>query len=234
MVKSEELESLKDLIQIDHVYVKSQPSVTSSSKSTEVVFVDNVHRLNCSHVQEEAQVSLIPESDSNQSPTDYVDESNITVSNNNYTVSVVDTSFIKQEVSDDFGSVNNNNGMVDAFTDSDMESSFPLSFLDQIQNGEIDLLSEIDDKPLVNSPIVDQKDSLEDLDALDFFNIDSFLKMDETTDDPSSPLSNSNSDSDFYSDNGGGNLSPKSDLSLIDELSWHESHSLSELFPTLQ
>jgi len=230
MVKSEELESLKDLIHIDHVYVKSQPTVTSS-KSPEVVFVDNVHRLNGSHIQEEE--SLIPESQSYQTSND-IDASNISVSNKNYTVSVVDTAFIKQEVADDVDSVNNNNDIIDAFTDTDIESSFPLNLFDQIENGEIDLLSEIEDKPLTDSPMVTEKDSLEDIDALDFFNIDSFLKMEETADDPSSPLSNSNSDSDFYSDNGGEILSPKSNLSLIDDLSWHESHSLSDLFPSLQ
>jgi len=230
VVKSEELESLKDLIHIDHVYVKSQPTV-SSSKSSEVVFVDNVHRLDGSHIQEEEP--LIPESQIYERPID-IDASNITVSNGDYTVSVVDTALIKQEVADDLDSLDNTNNMIDALTDTDIESSLPLNLLDHIQNGDIDLLSEIDNNPLTDSPNVDEKDSLDDLDALDFFNIDSFLKMDETANDPSSPLSNSNSDSDFYSDNGVESLSPESNLSLIDDLSWHESHSLSDLFPSLQ
>jgi len=256
---SAELESLNELILIDHIYVKSQPdSPHSKTLSCDSLEDSHIHESSDIPIEMEMHVAAEPplsELVSQLSNTDiaHTNDTNLfTLSDDSCLVSSDGQVVVKKEIPDDFADVMNPDDIIDALSDSDMEASWSFNFLDELDfdhssNNQDGVLFQDAEKLLgvpkcaqaqsSNFKLPDTPDVISELNTSKFFsNIEHFLddSANNSSVQPSSPHSISNSDSDFYSETAGETLSPLgSDVSLLDDLSWHNYDTFTDLFPEI-
>jgi len=259
-----ELESLNELIHIDHIYVKSQPE----SPHDKTVISDNeddshIHESSDIPVgmemyvsQEAASITEVPLSElpKQVSNPDFISNDGknfVSDCDDSCVVGLGSGAVVKKEIPDNFADVLNADDILESFSDSDidMEATWSLNFLDQLgleQRTNDNILLDETQASLAslqstsiqstNLKLPDTPDVIAELDSSNFFsNIESFLyeNVNDSSVKPSSPLSISNSDSDFYSDTAGETLSPiGSEVSLLDDLSWNHD-SFTDLFPEI-
>lgn len=261
-----ELESLNELIHIDHIYVKSQPETPQS----QTVISDNEDE-DDSHIHESSDIPVememyvsqeaasttevsLSELPKQVSSPDLISNSInlVSESDDSCVVSLGSEAVVKKEIPDNFADVLNSDDILESFSDSDidMEATWSLDLLDQLgleqrTNDNILLdetrasLASLQSTSIqsTNFKLPETPDVIAELDSSHFFsNIENFLYENENMNDssvkPSSPLSISNSDSDFYSDTAGETLSPLgSEVSLLEDLPWNDSFR--DLFPEI-
>jgi len=255
-----ELESLNELIHIDHFYVKSQspspkPELTSVPDSHK-----DIHNLEdfSVRVQEQphqvAQVEISTVDDpmaqftcqveASEIPSEVVSQCDIP----NSVVSFVDSVLVKQEpidtYSENFVEGNDTDEIMNVLSDADLEASWSVNFLDQLDFDDSDLqgdsLIEEAEKSLAYLESIHKSNSkheniVTEHDTAKYIDFGNFLSATDSIKEPISPLSISqSSDSDFYSDGIVSEVfSPvNSEVSLLDDLPWQDNFS--ELFPDLQ
>lgn len=254
-----ELESLNELIHIDHIYVKSQPESPISKTVSDDEDDSHIHESSEIPVGMEMYVSHEAATPTELSVSELPKQVSPHISNNgNNLVSKCDDScvvslgseaVVKNEIPN-LEDVLNSDDILESFSDSDvdMEASWSLNILEQLgldqrTNDNILLdetrgsLASLQSTSIqsTNFKLPETPDVIAELDSSNFFsNIENYLY--ENTNDssvkPSSPLSISNSDSDFYSDTAAETLSPLgSEGSLLEDLPWNDSFT--DLFPEI-
>lgn len=246
-----ELESLNELIHIDHFYVKSQQPTCPKQNLSFSDSHKDIHKLSDFNNVQEPQISNFVKSTASKvsqfscqnapevSPQ-LVTQSDISSTN----ISFADTVIVKQEPVDTFSECSNetldSNELIDVLSDVDLEASWSVNFLDNLYFDESDLqennLIEEAEKSLAylesTQNIVKLEQPEIDHDTSKYIDFGNFLTSIGSEKEPISPLTQS-SDSDFFSEAVSGDvLSPSSDVSLLDDLPWQDNFS--ELFPDLQ
>lgn len=240
-----ELESLNELIHIDHVYFKPQPSAQFKDKQVVHTSEDIVHKVNSSESavpqQHTQEVVLVTTSRSKRDS-----RGNIVSSKSPAPIVAAPTPCIIDSTDVEVGIIADD--LVSSLSDSDMDSQLDLfqslgftDFLDE--KDVIDLTStgqttipcvknhggmSSNPQALNSSSSVDSSDI--ELDSQKLFDeiYDSYLSMKNS----SSPDSNNLSDSGIGSDVGEA-LSPQyEESSLMDDYTWQDSFT--DLFPDLQ
>lgn len=235
-----ELESLNELIHIDHIYVKQQPQepemVVEEQPPTEEIEIECAHELENSMEEEIHVLTSVPETSETEvfnalpmSPLSQLTDSPL--------------SFNEQDDFDmsDFANLSGNDDVMYAFSGTDMEAPISLDFLDHIGlDAANDALttSEVESgilaiscpgtdfgmKLAIQEPVLHTPEILDDLEQFLNFKLDS--------PEAASPLSNSYSDSDFYETQElAFSPSGSESSSLLDDLSWHDPFT--DLFPDL-
>jgi len=262
-----ELESLNELIHIDHFYVKSQsPSPKPELNSVPDSHKD-IHNLEDFSVQVQEQPHQVAhveisstvddpmaqftcqEEEASEIPSEFVTQCAEFVTQcdiPNSVVSFVDSVLVKPEpidtYSENFVESNSTDELMNALTDADLEASWSVNFLDQLDFDHSDLQGDslIDEaeKSLAYFESMHKskhENIVTEHDTAKYIDFGHFLSETDSTKEPISPLSISqSSDSDFYSDGIASEVfSPvNSEISLLDDLPWQDNFS--ELFPDLQ
>lgn len=247
-----ELESLNELIHIDHYYVKPQPMDLAEEPSEEVIAPEHAHKLENSiqSPKDEFHVSQAAASSAGvkrtltgkpvvlQSPATNSLSQNFLLGHTDVDI-VVGSSEVPTTPDISF---NGTDDLICALSDSGMEEEAPLSlnFLDQLDlEGSDASVSNIfaqTEKPLLVVSPQDAQTRLKtsELDSAKLFDeiYEHYVSMKDSSSGVGSPLSSSASDSEFNSESAEV-LSPwSSEGSLLEDLPWHDSFT--ELFPDLQ
>lgn len=246
-----ELESLNELIHIDHFYVKSQQPRCQKQSSSFSDSHRDTHKLRDLNVQEPLHSNFVVSAVNDvtqlscqsapEVPQQFVNQNDISSSR----AACADSVIVKQEpidtYSDSSNQVNVADELIDVLSDVDLEASWSVNFLDNLYFDESDLqgdsLIEEAEKSLAylqstqNSVKLEQPET--DHDTSKYIDFGDFLTATNSEKEPLSPLSaTQSSDSDFFSEAVSGDvLSPSSDVSLLDDLPWQDNFS--ELFPDL-
>jgi len=231
-----ELESLNELIHIDHIYVKQQPQEPEIVESSFVeVQSDNAHELEnkmetC--IDEDAQIlSSLPESYQTVVVQNLPESVNSVFINSPSSQS--DDSQLNFSECEEFDFLSNSNEMLNALSNSGVEAPISLDFFDHL-NLET---AKDDDRQILTLPVpnsihklnVKQEPIFDNPEIFD--DLENFLNFDLDNSDAASPLSSTNNDTDLFSE-APGVLSPSSsEGSFFDEITWHEPFS--DLFPDL-
>jgi len=253
---STELESLNELIHIDHIYVKSQPrTIITHEPSTNKV----------AHNPEHYDALDIEDVEVTVTQADTIGDNSMSIATDPLSlnheqpgfISFESPAIVKQEVENsDINCIpaTTADSLMGSFMgsdiSSDIEASWSLNFLESLDIDSSldtpDILTDVQETALIEEAERNlaflqqstQNDSVKtsktsDLNASFLSEIEEFLSKKDISVEPNSPLSGSFSDSDFYSEATSEALSPQgSDVSLLDDFSWQDSFT--ELFPSLQ
>jgi len=252
---STELESLNELIHIDHIYVKSQPRTIITHEPSSNKDAHNPEHYEALNI-EEAEITVpqtgLAGDNSNSMLTD-----SLSRNTEQSLVSFEDSEILKQrsENADNFLNATDTSdsvmgSLLSSDIASDIEASWSLNFLDSFDLDDSlkspNSLTDIQESALIeeaerNLAFLQQStqndtikpSKLSDMNASFLNEIEDFLNKRDISVEPTSPLSGSFGDSDFYSEATSEVLSPQgSDVSLLDDVSWQDSFT--ELFPSLQ
>ena len=252
---STELESLNELIHIDHIYVKSQPRTIITHEPSSNKDAHNPEHYEALNI-EEAEITVPQTGLAGDNSISMLTDS-LSRNTEQSLVSFEDSEILKQtsENADNFLNATDTSdsvmgSLLSSDIASDIEASWSLNFLDSFDLDDSlkspNSLTDIQESALIeeaerNLAFLQQStqndnikpSKLSDMNASFLNEIEDFLNKRDISVEPTSPLSGSFGDSDFYSEATSEVLSPQgSDVSLLDDVSWQDSFT--ELFPSLQ